>query len=186
MFWEVAGDGKWQAVILDNPQIGKEEKMEQVLPIEELAKQRLNLFVYAYSIFTKNLMEEGLDREKVKRASDKVWRILGEQAGEQMKSILGGAEGVAATQQAAAIARNVHEIEANVETTGKEIRTKSSKCPWNEAVESLGIPKEWRFCASGHAAFAEKMQKTLNPDISYRMPKSMPMGDEVCEEITSL
>ena len=81
---------------------------------------------------------------------------------------------------------SIYEIEANFETTEKEIQTTSSKCPWNDAAESLGIPKEWRFCPSGHAAFAEKMQKMLNPDISYKMPKSMPMGDEVCEEITSL
>ena len=45
--------------------------MEQALPIEECAKQRLQVFVYAYTLFTKSLMEEGVDREKVKRASDK-------------------------------------------------------------------------------------------------------------------
>jgi len=166
--------------------MGKEKKMEQILPIEELAKQRLNILVYAYSLFSKNLMEEGLDREKVKRASDKAWRALGEQAGEQIKSLVGGADKMAAAQQAAAIARNVHDIDARVETTENGSRTENFQCPWKEAVEALGIPKEWRFCPSGHAAFAESMQRALNPNVSYKMPKSMPMGDEVCEEITSL
>ena len=74
---------------------------------------------------------------------------------------------------------------ARVETKENEIRTENFKCPWKEAAELLGIPKEWRFCPSGHAAFAESMQKTLNPNVSYKMPKSMPMGDDVCEEITA-
>lgn len=49
--------------------------MEQALPIGELARQRLNAMVYAFSLFTKNLMEEGLEKEKVRRASDKAWGI---------------------------------------------------------------------------------------------------------------
>jgi len=33
--------------------------------------------------FIKNLMEEGLDRDKVRRASDRVWKTLGTQAAAQ-------------------------------------------------------------------------------------------------------
>ncbi len=160
--------------------------MEQVLPIEELAKQRLNILVYAYSLLIKNLMEEGLDREKVKTASDRVWSTLGEQAGQQLKPVLGEIKNIAATEQAGAIARHVHGIEANVQQTEKESRTEFLKCPWQEALESLGLPKEWRLCPSGHAAFSEKMLKTLNPDISTKLTKSMPMGDKTCEEVSSL
>ena len=36
----------------------QEVKMESALPIEECAKQRLQALVYAYTLFTKNLMEE--------------------------------------------------------------------------------------------------------------------------------
>ena len=50
--------------------------MEQVIPIEECAKQRLQALVYAYSLLIKHLREEGVDREIVKRASDKVWAVL--------------------------------------------------------------------------------------------------------------
>jgi len=159
--------------------------MEQALPIEELARQRLNAMVYAFSLFTKNLMEEGLEKEKVKRASDKAWGTLGDQAGEQLKALLGGAEKIVAIQQAGAIARSVHEIEAKVEAKENEVRTEFSKCPWQEASESIGLPQEWRFCPSGHAAFAERMLKTLFPDVSFKLTKSMPTGDPVCEEISS-
>lgn len=160
--------------------------MEQVLPIEELANQRLNALVNAYSLFIKSLMEEGVDREKVKRASDKVWAILGDQIGEQMKSLLGETEKMAALQQAGAITQNVHGMEANVEPTEKEVRTEFLKCPWQEATELLEMPKEWRFCPSGHAAFTERMLKAINPDVSYKLTKNMPMGDKVCEEIATL
>ncbi len=159
--------------------------MEQALPIEELANQRLNVVVYSYTLFVKSLMEEGVDREKVMKASDKAWNIMGIQAGEQIRSLLGDTEKMAAIQQAGAIARSVHGIEANVESTEKEVRTEFLKCPWQEASEALSMPKEWRFCPRGHAAFAEKMLTTMYPDISYNLTKNMPMGDKVCEEISS-
>ena len=49
--------------------------MEQALPVEELANQRLNVLIYSYTLLVKNLMEEGVELEKVKKASDKTWAI---------------------------------------------------------------------------------------------------------------
>ena len=63
--------------------------MEQAIPIEECAKQRLSMMVNAFTLFIKNLMEEGLDRDKVRRASDRVWEALGNQAAEQLKPLMG-------------------------------------------------------------------------------------------------
>jgi hypothetical protein len=163
----------------------RRERMEQALPVEELAKQRLNVLVQAYSLFTKNLMEEGLDREKVKRASDRVWSILGDQVGQQMKTLLGQTEKGAALQAAGAMAESVHGIEVKREAEEKGLRTEFVKCPWAEAVEALEMPKEWRLCPSGHAAFAEHMFKTMYPDSSFELSKSMPMGDKICEGKTS-
>ena len=160
--------------------------MEQGLPIQELANQRLNALVYAYSLFSKNLMEEGVEREKVKRASDNTWAALGVQAGEQMKPILGGMEKMASLQQAGEMARSVHGIEAKVEPAEGEIRTEFLKCPWQEASESLGIPVDWRLCPSGHASFSENLLKTLHPEVSFEFTKSMPQGAPICEERTRL
>ena len=160
--------------------------MEQALPVEELANQRLNVLVFAYSLFIKNLMEEGLDREKVKSASDKAWGTLGVQAGEQLKPLLADSDKIAAIQQAAAIAQSVHGIKTDIESTKTEVRTEFFKCPWQDALQALGVPKEWRFCNSGHAAFTETMLKTINPDISYELTKNMPTGDDVCEDISKL
>jgi hypothetical protein len=90
--------------------------MEQAIPIEECAKQRLQVLVYAYMLFTKSLMEEGVDREKVKRASDKAWAIMGQQAAGQLKPILGDTINIEALHQAAIIAENVHGMEVKTTT----------------------------------------------------------------------
>jgi hypothetical protein len=160
--------------------------MEQAIPIEECAKQRLQVLVYAYTLFTKSLMEEGVDREKVKRASDKAWAILGQQAAGQLKPILGETINIAALEQAGAIAENVHGIEVNTKTTENELQTEFISCPWHDALTALDIPKDWRFCASGHAAFTENMYKGLNPNATYKLPQNMPAGDQICEGISSI
>ena len=160
--------------------------MEQVIPIEECAKQRLQVLVYAYTLLVKNLMEEGVAREKVKSASDKVWTILGAQAAEQLKPILGETINIEALQQAGAIAENVHGIEVNTKITENELQSEFIKCPWQDAWIALDVPKDWRLCASGHLAFAETMFNGLNPKATFKMTKNMPAGDQICESIGAI
>ena len=159
--------------------------MEQAMPIEELARQRLNVMVQAYSLFIKTLMEEGLDQGKVRRASDRVWSILGEEVGQQMKDLLGQAEKGAAIQQASVLTESVHGIEAKQEAKENQVRTEFLKCPWQEAADSLGLPQEWRLCPSGHSAFAESMFNTMYPGASFELSKNMPSGDKICEGTAS-
>jgi hypothetical protein len=51
------------------------------------------------------------------------------------------------------------------------------------------IPKKgeinWRVCPSGHLAFTESMYKGLNPNATYKMTKTMPSGDQICEGKTT-
>ena len=42
-------------------------KIEQVISIEECAKQRLQVLVYAYLLLVNYLWEEGIGREKTER-----------------------------------------------------------------------------------------------------------------------
>ena len=160
--------------------------MEQTLPVEECARQRLQVMVYAFSMFTKNLMEEGVDRDKVKKASDKVWETMGVQAAEQLKPLFGDTISISSLEQAGAIAEEVHGIEVTREASETEIRTKFIKCPWHEAMSALEMPEDWRFCASGHAAFTGSMYKGLDPGASYELPKAMPGGDAHCLGISKL
>ena len=160
--------------------------MEQVIPIEECAKQRLQALVYAYSLLVKHLREEGVDREIVKRASDKVWVILGQQAAEQLKPVLGETINLEVLQQAGAIAEAVHGIEANQKLTENQLQTEFVNCPWQEANIALDMPDDWRMCPSGHVAFTETMYKGLDPKADYKLTKSMPAGDQICQGITSI
>ena len=160
--------------------------MEQALPMEELANQRLNVLIYSYSLLIKNLMEEGVELDKVKRASDKVWAVLGQQAAEQMKPLFGETVDIEGLNQSGAIAASVHGIEFNENITEDKIQTNYTKCPWQDANIALDMPNEWRLCQSGHVAFTENMYKGLIPSAKYSMSKFMPGGDQICEGVTAV
>jgi hypothetical protein len=164
----------------------KERKMEPVIPVEECAKQRLQVLVYAYSLFIKHLKDEGVDREKVKRASDKVWAILGNQAAEQMKPLFGESINLESLQQAGAIAEYIHGMEVSQKMSGSELHTEVSKCPWQDANLALGMPEEWWFCSSGHETFTKTMYKALDKNASYTLTKKMPGGDQICEGVSAI
>lgn len=154
--------------------------MEQVIPGEELAKQRLNALIFSYTLLIKHLKEEGVERAKVKRASDKVWAVLGSQAADQMKPLFPEPVNIEALHQAGQIAEAVHGMEVRQEVAQTEIYTEFVKCPWQDAYIALGIPEEWRLCPSGHVAFTETMYAGLNPDAKYSLTKDMPTGAAVC------
>ena len=158
--------------------------MEQALPVEELANQRLNVLIYSYTLLVKNLMEEGVDLEKVKKASDKTWAILGQQAADQLKPLFGETVNIEALQQSGAIAASVHGIEFSEKVTENKIQSEYVKCPWQEAYIALDMPSDWRVCPSGHLAFTESMYKGLNSNATYELTKNMPSGDQICESTT--
>lgn len=160
--------------------------MEQALPMEELANQRLNVLIYSYTLFVKNLMEQGVALEKVKHASDKTWATLGHQAAQQMKPFFGDTLDIEAIKQSGAMAASVHGIEFKETTSGNTVQSDYTKCPWQDAYTAVGMPIEWRLCSSGHAAFTNTMYKELSPNASYKITKSMPSGDQVCQAVTSL
>jgi hypothetical protein len=168
----------------NNPIRKRRNKMEQALPVEELANQRLNVLIYSYTLLVKNLMEEGVELEKVKKASDKTWAILGQQAAEQMKPLFGETMNIEVLQQSGAMASSIHGIEFSEKVTENTIQSEYVKCPWQEAYIALDMPSDWRVCPSGHLAFTESMYKGLFPNATYKMAKNMPSGDQICEGTT--
>ncbi|WP_299978091.1 hypothetical protein [Desulfobacula sp.] len=117
--------------------------MEQALPVEELANQRLKVLIYSYTLLVtpcwlhlvgytllvKNLMEEGVDLEKVKKASDKAWAILGQQAAEQLKPLFGETVNIEALRQSGAMASSIHGMEISEKVTENMIQSEYTKCP---------------------------------------------------------
>lgn len=160
--------------------------MEQAIPIEECAKQRLQVLIYSYTLFTKYLMEEGVDRAKVQRASDKVWATLGIQAAETMKPMFGDNITIEAIQQAGSMAEAIHGMEVEQIADGNRFETDFVKCPWQDAGNALNLPDTWRFCTSGHVAFTQNMYKGLNPNATYELVESMPAGAATCKAVTKV
>lgn len=160
--------------------------MEQILPIEELANQRLKALVNSYSLFIKNLSEEGVDLEKVKKASDKTWAMLGQQTAEQLKPLFGENIGIEALQQSGLMATSVHGMEMSEEISGNTLHSKYTNCPWHEANIALNMPDDWRLCQSGHIAFSKNMYKGLIPSAEYEMTQKMPCGDHICAGKTTI
>jgi hypothetical protein len=160
--------------------------MEQALPIEELARQRLDALTYSYSLLVKNLKEEGVSLETVKKASDKTWAMLGHKTAEQLKPLFGENLNIESLKQSGMMATGVHGMEMTEKIDGNTIRSEYTKCPWQEANMALDISEDWRICQSGHAAFTEAMYKGLIPSAEYKLTQTMPAGDRICAGTTTL
>jgi hypothetical protein len=160
--------------------------MEHAIPIEECAQQRLNVLVNAYTLFIKNLMEEGLDRDKVRRASDRAWEMLGIHAAEQLRPLMGDKVDLEGLRQAGQIAEEIHGMAVKTEISGKQLHTDFIGCPWQEALQAHAVPKEWRMCASGHSAFVRSMYNGLHPGATYELKETMPAGASRCKGISTL
>jgi len=157
--------------------------MEKQVPIEELADGRLALMATAYTMLIKSLMEHGVARETVQRASDQVWAQMGEQAGRLMKSLFAGEPTDVVAQKSGAITMEMHGMVFRRWMLEGGHRTEVQRCPWHDAAEQLALPASWRMCASGHIAFTDAMYKVLNPEIVVLPEKEMPRGDTVCTEV---
>jgi len=129
-------------------------------------------------------MEGGVELEKVKKASDKTWAILGQQAAEQLKPVFGETVSIEALQQSGAIAASIHGIEYSDKVIENAIQSEYDKCSSQEAYLALDMPSDWRLCSSGHSAFTESMYKGLSSTATYKMTKNMPSGDQTCEGTT--
>ncbi len=156
--------------------------MKTALPIEEMASQRLKVLVNAYTLFIKNLQEEGLARDRVKAASDKTWQMLGRAAGEQFKALTADASDADVLFNSGTIATAVHGMQVQEERGAAEKQVKVVNCPWYDASQAYDLPADWRFCLSGHKAFSTTMLKTISPGASYEITQSLVKGDPFCEE----
>ena len=160
--------------------------MEQILPIEELAQKRLEALTYSYSLLVKNLKEEGVPLETVKKASDKTWAMLGQKTAEQLKPLFGEHVNIESLKQSGMMATGVHGMEMTEKSDGNTSRSEYTKCPWQDVNMALDIPEDWRICRSGHAAFTDTMYKGLIPSAEYKLTQAMPAGDRICAGTTTL
>ena len=157
------------------------QTVQKSLSAGELAERRLALMVTTYSLFIKNLKEEGVPLEQVKAASDRTWQKIGEQAGEMLKPLFEGAPISEMTQVTGNLAVEVHGMTANREMRAGAHRTNFEKCPWHDTAEALALPVEWRLCRSGHESFVRSMFQALDPRITTIMDDVAAQG-ALCSE----
>ncbi len=134
----------------------------------------------------KNLMEEGLDRNKVRRASDRVWETLGAQAATQLKPLMGDKISLEELRQAGQIAEEIHGMQVKRSIAGQELTTEFTGCPWHDAMQAHDMPEDWRICASGHSAFVQSMYSGLDPKATYVLKEDMPGGARICKGVAKL
>ena len=141
--------------------------MKPEMPIDEAAEQRFNQYVYAYTLFAKNLIEAGIDREVVKTASDKAWGSIADETAKHIKTGMQTADPEKSIRQAGAFAMSIFGNDINTISDKDTVYSELVKCPWHDAAEAYGIPYEWRFCESGYSSFSKRIFKMLHPDIVY-------------------
>jgi hypothetical protein len=95
------------------------------------------------------------------------WGSMGNETAKHIKTRMDTADPETSIRQAGAYAMSIFGNEINTFSDEDTVYSELVKCPWHDAAEALGIPYEWRFCESGYSSFAEKMFKTLRPDIIY-------------------
>ena len=158
------------------------QAVQKTLSNEELAQRRLALMVTSYSLFIKNLKQEGVPLEKVKAASDRTWQMIGVQAGEMLKPLFEEAPASVMTQTTGNMATELHGMTISREMMpGGAHRTIFEKCPWHDTAEALSMPQEWRLCHSGHDLFVRAMYKTIDPKVNFVMDADPPAG-AICSE----
>ena len=159
--------------------------MEDALSLEEIASQRLNVLVNAYTLFVKNLMEEGVPHAKVRAASDKTWQMLGQAAGDQIKANYPDSSTIEVLFASGTMASAVHGMQVQEERRYSEKRVKVEKCPWHEAAMAFGLPADWRLCLSGHKAFTATMLQAISPKAQFEITQSLVEGAPFCDERVS-
>jgi hypothetical protein len=158
-----------------------EQIPERMLPVEEVAERRLALMVTTVTLLLKNLKREGVELEKVKAASDRTWRTLGEQAGAELKPLFEGTPVADMTFQSGNIATEIHGMTIRREVMQGAHRSDFLTCPWNAVADELEMPEEWRLCQSGHESFVKAMYNAINPQVSVGIDEIASQG-AICSE----
>jgi hypothetical protein len=70
-----------------------------------------------------------------------------------------------------------------VEATPERVVGRIIKCTWMERYKECDIDRAFIPCVHGDQAWGEEGLKAVNPKISYKITKAMPLGDPYCESI---
>lgn len=70
-----------------------------------------------------------------------------------------------------------------VEATPERVVSRVTKCVWMERYKECEIDFAFIPCVQGDQAWGEEGLKAVNPKITYKITKAMPLGDPYCEMV---
>ena len=135
-----------------------------------------------------NVLIEILGKEKYQGINDQLWGEGSKMVWPQMKESFNipveDAIGIAKLCGVIGFLQMGPEFEwETVEESPERVVWKVTKCPWWERDKEIGSVEPPNICPSGHQAWAEEGGKAINPKISHKITKAMPLGDPYCEVV---
>ena len=139
-------------------------------------------------IVTAKTLLDILGQEKYNEVWGQIWAGAGK-GSKQVADALGLAgDGVKSVQETSWLVTSVAmgpEVKARVvEATAEKVVVRNSECPYWNRMKELGISDD--LCSVGDAAYFNGLAKSLNPKVTVRLNKAMPLGDPYCEWIYKL
>lgn len=144
----------------------------------QMATKGLTGAVAAYS----NTIREAIGDDQYLQFSTGVWGKAGEGAKQFAESFgfsANNAPELADLTEAFALSILGPEFKTeNVESNKDRAVVKLTMCPWHERAKEMGVTP---LCEEGHLKWGEGALKSLNPDFTYGITKSIARGDSYCE-----
>jgi hypothetical protein len=141
----------------------------------------------AIVVAAKALLDE-LGQERYNQVWGQIWSQLGT-ASKQIADALGvtgdDAKSIAETGMFVTTVSMGPEVKVGtVEATSKKAVLRNTECPYWNRMKELGISDD--ICSVADPAYFNGFCKSLNPNVTVTLIKSMPQGDPHCEWVYEL
>jgi len=151
--------------------------MDRMIPLEQLAEERMKIMVDFHVRFSKTLLEAGVDQETVIAANAATWSQIGHQTAKALRPMFADKPGLFIADQLGAMLREMYGMIMKAESVPEGRRFRITHCPWRKRVKDLAIDNPHRFCRAGHRAFLNAIAKTLAQKMKVEM-EEVPSGRE--------
>ena len=143
--------------------------MDRMIPLEQLAEERMKVMVDAQILNAQILIEAGVDPETVIAANEKTWAEIGRRTAEAFGPIYAGKPGLFTTDQLGAMIKEMFGIAVKAESVPEGRRFTITQCPWRKRVQALGIDVPRRYCRAAHNGFLLALTTALSPQLVVEM-----------------
>ena len=154
--------------------------MDRMIPLEQLAEERLKIMVDAFTRYSSNLLEAGVGPETVINANEKAWAGIGRSMAVTLKPMFADKPKLFVADQLGAMAKEIYGMALQVESVPEGRRFRITVCPWRKQVQRLAIENPHRFCRSAHRSFLSALTEILAPEIAVEINDGPPGKEGGC------